>query len=227
MSANRRPSAVVFDLDGLMFTTEDMYQEVSRELLGRRGKTFENDLTDAIMGRTNHVALQIMIEWHALEDTVEQLIEEMYEMIPRLLDKHLAPMKGVGPLLNALERANVPKAIATGSGRRFAEEVLGRFQWLDRFEFLLTCDDVTRGKPDPEIYLAAAERLGRAPADILVLEDSQTGCRAAVAAGTCAVAVPAGLSLRHDFAGSHFVAESLADPRIYQLLGLPHDDNAG
>jgi beta-phosphoglucomutase-like phosphatase (HAD superfamily) len=88
----------------------------------------------------------------------------------------------------------------------------------DRFGFVLTSADVTHGKPHPEIYESAAERLGVAPAEMLVLEDSENGCRAAVAAGAVVVAVPGSHSRRHDFTGARLVAESLADPRIAALL---------
>ena len=78
-----------------------------------------------------------------------------------------------------------------------------------------------QGKPHPEIYLLAARRFGVAPGELLVLEDSQNGCRAAVAAGAVAVAVPAGHSRRHDFTGAALVADTLADPRLLALLQLP------
>ncbi|MFM8380085.1 MAG: HAD-IA family hydrolase, partial [Planctomycetia bacterium] len=74
------------------------------------------------------------------------------------------------------------------------------------------------GKPHPEIYERAAVQLGVAPSEMLVFEDSENGCRAAVAAGAVVVAVPGAHSRRHDFTGARFVAESLADPRIVELL---------
>jgi beta-phosphoglucomutase-like phosphatase (HAD superfamily) len=115
----------------------------------------------------------------------------------------------------------MPKAIATGSARRFVQNVLGRFNFAPRFDFILTSEDVVEGKPAPEIYQTAAERFGLEPRQVMVLEDSENGCRAAVAAGTFAVAVPAGHSWTHDFTGARFVAGSLADPRVYAALELP------
>jgi pseudouridine 5'-phosphatase len=102
-------------------------------------------------------------------------------------------------------------------------EVLSRFELLPRFEFVLSAEDVTEGKPHPEVYLTAARRLQRAPAEMLVLEDSQNGCNAAVAAGAYVVAVPGGHSLRHDFSGVQWIADSLADAHIYEVLGLKAD----
>jgi len=212
--------AVVFDLDGLMLNTEDLYQEVGRILLGRRGKEFTAELLDAMMGLRPHQALAIMIEWHELVDTVEQLAAESREIFVPVLDEGLAPMPGLLPLLDTLEQAGIPKAVATSSGREFVHDVLVRCNLLPRFDFILTAEDVVEGKPNPEIYLTAAERFGIQPQQMLVLEDSQNGCNAAVAAGALTVAVPGGHSLRHNFKGTHLIADSLADPRIYALLGI-------
>jgi len=212
--------AVVFDLDGLMFNTEELYQHVGAEMLGRRGKAFEPELLDAMMGRPPSVSLQLMIDWHSLSDTVEELAAETDEIFATILDERLECMPGLLALLSALEAAGIPKAIATSSGPLFVHNVLARFELAPRFEFILTCEDITEGKPHPEIYLAAASRWQLQPAEVLVLEDSQNGCRAAVAAGTFAVAVPGGHSLRHDFSGAKFIANSLADERIYRALGL-------
>jgi HAD superfamily hydrolase (TIGR01509 family) len=215
-----RPRAVVFDLDGLMFNTEDLYQFVGGELLRRRGHVFTGELLDRMMGRPGRVALSIMIEHHGLEATVEQLTAETDEIFPAILDARLAPMPGLVELLAALEAAGIPKAIATSSRRSFVDDVLGRFDFGPRFRFILSAEDVVEGKPDPEIYLTAAKRHDVLPSEMLVLEDSQNGCRAAVRAGAVAVAVPGGHSRTHDFTGAMLVAESLADRRIYGLLGI-------
>eukprot|EP00919_Chromeraceae_sp_WS-2016_P048960 GHVR01115748.1.p1 GENE.GHVR01115748.1~~GHVR01115748.1.p1 ORF type:complete len:222 (-),score=21.76 GHVR01115748.1:505-1170(-) len=212
-------NAVVFDLDGLMFNTEDLYQEVGARILGRRGKEFKQDLLDQMMGRPSPVALQLMIDWHGLSDTVADLEAETDSLFPEILDAHLAPMPGFLPLMDFLESQNVPKAVATSSRRSFVQDVLSRFALQPRFDFILTAEDVQRGKPNPEIYQTAARQLGLAPADVMVLEDSENGCRAAVAAGAFAVAVPGAHSQAHDFSGAAFIATSLADDRIYRALG--------
>ncbi|HEX4147766.1 MAG TPA: HAD family hydrolase [Pirellulales bacterium] len=212
--------AVVFDLDGLMFNTEELYQDVGGELLRRRGKVFTSQLLDAMMGRPNRIALQIMIDWHTLGDTVDVLIAETEEIFVGILDARLELMPGLADLLGALEEAAIPKAIATSSPRRFVTNVLARFELEPRFAFVLTSEDVVEGKPHPEIYQTAARRLNVAPSQMMVLEDSQNGCRAAAAAGAITVAVPGGHSRQQDFSCATLVANTLADPRIYQILGL-------
>ena len=220
MSDRNSLRAVVFDLDGLMFNTEDLYVEVGTQILKRRGKQFEGDLLDAMMGRPSPVALQIMIDWHQLDATVAQLEAETDALFPAILDARLAPMPGLLDLLDALESAGIPKAVATSSRSAFVMDVLSRFNLIPRFEFLLTAENVVNGKPDPEIYRTACRRLGLSGPQVLVLEDSENGCRAAVAAETFTVAVPAGRSKVHDFDGVQLIADSLADRRIYQALDL-------
>jgi HAD superfamily hydrolase (TIGR01509 family) len=221
MSLSYRPKAAVFDLDGLMFNTEELYQSVGTELLRRRGRDFPPELLNKMMGRPGRVSLKIMIDWHGLTDTVEQLAGETDEIFVEILNTRLALMPGLADLLASLEAAGIPKAVATSSGRRFTTNVLGRFNFEPRFEFLLTAEDVVEGKPHPEIYLTAAKRLGVEPAEMMVLEDSQNGCRAAVTSGAIAVAVPGGHSHTHDFSGAALIADTLGDPRIYDLLGIP------
>lgn len=210
---------VAFDLDGLLVNTEELYQHVGGELLARRNRTFEADLLDRMMGRPQPVSLQIMIDWHGLDDTIETLATETSEIFAGLLDTRLETMPGALSLVDVLEQRGIPRGVATSSGPDFARDVLGRVGLLEQFSFVLTAADVTHGKPHPEIYQSAARRLGINVADMLVLEDSANGCKAAVAAGATVVAVPGGHSRRHDFTGARFIAESLADPRIYELLG--------
>ncbi|MCX7429583.1 MAG: HAD family phosphatase [Planctomycetia bacterium] len=218
MTASSRIEAVAFDLDGLLVNTEELYQHVGTELLRRRGHSFEPDLLDAMMGRPQQVSLKIMIEWHGLTDTIEMLATETGEIFVSLLDTELRTMPGALELLDLLDARGIARGVATSSGPDFAHDVLGRMGIRDRFAFVLTSADVTHGKPHPEIYQTAAQRLAVDPGAMLVLEDSQAGCKAAVAAGAVAVAVPGGHSRRHDFTGAVFVAETLADPRIEALL---------
>jgi HAD superfamily hydrolase (TIGR01509 family) len=214
------PRAAVFDMDGLMFNTEDVYYQVGSELLRRRGCEFSRELSDAMMGRPPQPSFEVMIQWHSLTDTWRTLAAESEELFISLLDEYLAPMPGLFDLLDRLEAAGIPKAICTSSSRRVMTAVLSRFSMEPRFQFTLTAEDIVHGKPDPEIYLKAAQRLGIKPQEMLVLEDSQAGCRAAAAAGAFAVAVPGAHSAKHDFSVASLVIRSLGDRRLYDVLEL-------
>jgi pseudouridine-5'-monophosphatase len=216
-----RVRAVCFDLDGLIFNTEELYPRVMEELLRRRNKPFTWELIDLMMGRPGRVSLQIMIDHHQLDDGVDGLCAESDEIFNEIWERELALMPGLLELLATLEQHQIPKGIATSSRAAMVQRMLPRFELGPRFQFVLTSEDVTRGKPDPEIYLKAATRFGIRPDEMLVLEDSENGARAAVAAGAVAVAVPGSHNRsRHTFVGCELIANTLADPRIYQLLGV-------
>jgi HAD superfamily hydrolase (TIGR01509 family) len=212
--------AVTFDMDGLMFNSEDVYTLAGRELLARRGCEFTPELKDAMMGLPPQRAFEVMIDWHALTDPWHTIAAESNEIYLGLLGQHLATMPGLMELLDALERAAIPKAIATSSSRRLTDACLDPFALAPRFSFILTSEDITHGKPDPEIYLLAARRFDIPPREMLVLEDSHNGCRAAAASGAFTVAVPGDHSRQQDFSTASLIIDSLGDERLYQALGL-------
>ena len=215
--------AVVFDMDGLMFNTEDIYDQVGQIVLSRRGHDFTAELKHKMMGLRSHEALTTLIDHCGLDDSVEQIESESYELFGDLLPKQIATMPGLLELLTFLENASIPKAVATSSAPQFAEMALGCFQLQPRFEFVLTSDDVSRGKPEPDVYLLAAERFSLLPAEMLVLEDSVTGTTAAVRAGALTVAVPNRHTEGLDFSHVEFIADTLHDPLIPSLMKSGHN----
>lgn len=210
--------AVVFDLDGLMFNTEDIFNRTGTELLRRRGKAATPEVFHAMMGRRAREAFQAMIDLMDLSDSIDQLSAESGQIFDELLETHLAPMPGLFDLLDLIESQDLPKGVATSSDRDYLTRVLGRFELLPRFQHMLTAEDVQLGKPHPEIYLTAAKRLGVAPSEMLVLEDSENGTRAAAAAGAHIISVPHDHSRHHDFSVAKGIARSLADPLIADLI---------
>ena len=212
--------AVVFDLDGILANTEDLYEQAGETVLRRRGKTYDDALREQMMGRPVVDAIQIMIDCHSLRDPLEDLMCECADVLQDLIATHLAAMPGVLELLDELQAAHMPAAVATSATREYADRVLTLLNLKDRFRFILTAEDIHIGKPDPEVYQLAAANLALSPEQTMVLEDSANGCRSAVAAGAFTVAVPNRHTRNHNFAGAQFVARTLADPRIRQALLL-------
>jgi HAD superfamily hydrolase (TIGR01509 family) len=212
--------AVVFDMDGLMFNTEDVYTAAGTELLWRRGHVFTQELKHQMMGLMAQPSFEVMIRYCNLTETWKELSAESNQLFIEFLPSMITPMPGLMDLLDNLERAGIPKAIGTSSCRKLLDPCLQPFDLHKRFQFILTAEDVTHGKPDPEIYRKAAERFGVPPAEMMVLEDSQNGCLAAVSAGAFAVAVPGEHSQGQDFSKASLVAEGLTDRRIYDALGI-------
>jgi HAD superfamily hydrolase (TIGR01509 family) len=213
--------SVVFDLDGLMIDTEPVFAEVERRLLVRRGLTPDPEVLRAMMGTPARQALQLLREHYRLSETVADLDAECGRMFVELVGAEPVPLlPGVRELLGRLDRKGVPRAIATSSSARYVEQVLGPHRLLGRFAFVLTCDDVCRGKPHPEVYDKAAARFGHTAAEMVVLEDSPNGLKAAKAAGARCVVVPHALVPRDLLTGADAVVSSLASPELAELLGV-------
>lgn len=212
--------AVAFDLDGLIFNTEHVFAIAAEEMLRARGRDLSPELLQQMMGRRPPEGFVIMREMLSLDDSAETLYEEARDRFLSLLDEYLEPMPGVFEMFDLLESLGVPKAVATSSPRRFLDELLGRFDLAPRFDFTLTAEDVQQGKPHPEIYVTAASRHGVVPSEMLVFEDSETGSRAAAASGAFVVSVPHEHSRHHSFDVSHFVANTLSDPQIRDVLAV-------
>mgnify|MGYP006273698133 CR=1 FL=1 len=212
--------AVAFDLDGLIFNTEEIFSSAAKQMVvERRGLLMPPDLFKNMMGRRAPESIGVMKSMLNLSESVEALIDEAWSLFFGLLDSRLSPMPGLFELLSHLEQCEIPKAVATSSPRSYLERVMNRFELLPRFEFALTAEDVVHGKPNPEIYLKAAQKLGVEPREMLVLEDSETGSRAAAAAGAFIVSVPHEFSRDQDFSVAKRVARGLNDALIFELLG--------
>lgn len=209
---------VALDMDGLMFDTEPLYHQAADELLERRGHRYEDVVRRRMMGLPGPKAIQVMVDYYGLTDSWEEVLAESDTIFARLLGNNPLPLPGLHEWLDLLDSLQLPYGVATSSRRKFAEEILASGGVLDRMQFLWTGDDVRHGKPDPEIYLRAAQSLRIEPENLLVLEDSGNGCAAGVAAAAVTVAVPGKHSQDHDFSGAALRAVSLQDPHLWNLV---------
>ena len=212
-----RIRAVAFDLDGLMFDTEALFFHVASEMLAARGKQFTREMMAAMIGRQAAIAYPALKELAELPDSPEELLAEARSRFFALIDTAVHPTPGLFAILHAVERRKLPRAVCTSSRRAYAERLLSQHGIFAHFSVLLTAEDVARSKPDPEIYLKAADRLGVEPAHLLVLEDSPAGVAAGSAAGAFTVGIPHEHSPAHALGQARLVVDRLDNP---QLLGL-------
>lgn len=210
--------AVAFDLDGLMFNTEDIFDLAGKELMRRRGKVMTEECHHAMLGRRPEEAFNELKRLMDIDEPIESLMLETKELFEGFIDDHLAPMPGLFDLLGDIDRRNIPRAVATSSPHDYMREMLNRYDLFDGFVHHLAAEDVTKGKPEPEIYLTTAERLGVRPGEMLVLEDSEAGSRAAARAGAVVVSVPNRHTAVQDFTMATHVVSSLSVSVIRSLL---------
>ena len=206
--------AVVFDMDGLMLNTEDVFELAGRQLLERRGLEMTDMIRHSMLGRRPVDAFNALILHTGMTDRIEDLMHETKELFEEIAGNSLATMPGLHDVLELVDSRNLPLAVATSSPRAYMTPLLERFELLHRFHFTLTAEDVTHGKPHPEIYQLAASKLNVSPAQMLVLEDSETGTRAAHAAGAYIVSVPN----RHTAIGDFSMSRLRIDSLLHDLL---------
>jgi len=193
----------------------------AEQLFENRNRAMPDDLIRRMMGRRPPEGMWILKEALGSDEPVEAVQEECSERFLGLLDEHLSPMPGVFEMFAMLEERGLPKAVATSSPLRFLDNLMGRFDGLfERFEFALTAENVEHGKPNPEIYLKAASRLGVDPSEMMVFEDSEAGTNAASAAGAFVISVPHEHSQHHDFSNACRIADTLRDPLIAEVLNV-------
>lgn len=186
-----RVSAVIFDMDGLMLDTEKLACDIHRNVADRYGWTISDELCQALVGRNQKDSRGILQEALGPAFPLERIQNEFLREYERHLQENGAPLKpGLLELLDLLEAKHIPKAVATSTSRKRAHLKLGVCGLSGRFPVVICGDEVSRGKPAPDIYLAAAEQLAVPAAECLVLEDSDPGIQGAAAAGMIPVMVP-------------------------------------
>lgn len=215
-----RYRAVVFDLDGLMFDTEALFARVLADMLIARGKRPMPEILQAMIGRRAVEAAESFRRISGIDEPTESLMAEARARFNAEVDSAVHPTPGLFSLLDHLEKAALPIAVATSSRRSYAEGLLGRHGVLGRLAFLLGAEDVSNGKPDPEIYVTAAARFGVTPAAMIVLEDSAAGLSAAKGAGAFAVGVPHEHSPADGLAHADLIIDRLDSPALFDLIPL-------
>ena len=185
---------LIYDFDGLLLNTEPIYCRVNEMIAARYGKTFTRSHHRMIMGRQARDCAEILVRELALPLTAQEHLAARNELIFDLLPQ-AKPMPGAVEMTQGFWRLGVKMAIATSSAKVTFDLKTRHYQdWLTIFDAIVLGDDpaVKLSKPAPDSFLVAAARLGAAPENCLVFEDSPAGVKAAKVAGMSAIAVPAG-----------------------------------
>jgi HAD superfamily hydrolase (TIGR01509 family) len=187
---NWQIDAVLLDMDGTLLDTEPSYVAAYTAALDAFGFPDATAMCHAMIGIPG-LECEAMLRARYGENFPFADINEAFALRSDEIFQQGLPLKpGTIELLDALREAGCPFAIVTSTSRRTAEQHLTFGGIRARFDTLVTCDDVVRGKPSPDIYLLAAQRLGVRPQACVAIEDSNPGIAAAHAAGAIAIMVP-------------------------------------
>lgn len=182
---------VIFDMDGTMFDTERMWATFWVPALARLGLEYREGLAEAERGTAGETSLAIVRQFYGPDCDAKAIIDSLHQEADAAFSAAPVPKKpGLDPLLDWLEGQSIPMAVASSSRLAGIRRNLDAWGMTDRFQALLSGEQVQHSKPDPEIFLRAAQALGVDPAECLVLEDSYNGVRAGAAGGFVTVMVP-------------------------------------
>ena len=213
---------VLYDMDGLLLDTEIFYTIVNKEIAQRYGKVFDWSIKSKTIGLKSQDSARVLIDELRLPLTVADYLETRKGMLDALFPQ-AEPKAGALRLTQHLHHHKIPQAVATSSNRHHFDLKTSRHkEWFRIFEYIVIGDDpeVKEGKPSPDIFLLAADKLGAQPRRCLVFEDAPSGVKAARAAGMHVVAVPDPNMADHPFPEADEILASLEefDPAKW---GLP------
>jgi HAD superfamily hydrolase (TIGR01509 family) len=200
-------------MDGVLVDSEPIFLNAINRLLQREGQEpmSEADNEQHLIGTTVEETWRRLKDLRHLPQPIPHYIASYDDIVREVLQEPLPPQPGVVRLLETCAQRGLPTAVASSSLRDWVGMKLRALGLTDAFNVILGGDDVTRGKPQPDIYLLAAERLGLAPERCVAIEDSPIGIAAAVAARTYTVAVRTAYTRNLDVSQAHRILETLED----------------
>ena len=213
------PAAVLWDMDGTVIDTEPYWIAAEHDLVASYGGTWTDELGLHLVGNPLIVSAEFIKAHSPVALEPLQIVERLVADVAAMVRREARWRPGATELLAELGRLGVPCALVTMSWESLAAAVVSELP-EGTFSVVVTGDQVAHGKPHPEAYLRAAERLNLPPSRCLAIEDSPTGVRSAVAAGVPTVAVPHVVPVPPVEGAIHL--DSLAGVRAAELFSLTH-----
>ena len=182
--------AVIFDLDGVLADSEPWWNEIDKKLLGEYGVTYHGEYHRNVLGVSYRVAVEFYKEAFGLSAPTEELMRRRGEIAAEFFASRVGLFPSTKATLEKLRQMNLHLAVATSSVSASARPFLDRHELTAFFDVIVTGEEIERGKPQPDIYLRAAEKLGITADACLVIEDALSGIAAGKAAGMRVAAIP-------------------------------------
>jgi len=182
--------AVVFDMNGVIINDERIHQESWRQYCREHGFLLsEEEFKHRVFGRSEKEILEYLYKRNITDEELEKDSNARVERTIAIYKPQIELAEGLKKLLDELTELSIPLAIATSSRRRYFEFIMTELDLSKHFKAVVTAEEISNGKPDPEIYLKAADAIHVAPEDCVAIEDTISGIKAAQAAGMAVIAI--------------------------------------
>lgn len=178
----KNKQAVIFDLDGVVINSENIFIDVERQFFKEHGKTYTLELQKRTMGSSGMVAAQVMKKALKISWKPEKILKEIFHRAHKRTAE-IELMDGYAAFIQRVMNAQYRRGLGTGAGHDWINFIINKFDLHNHFEVLVSSHDVASPKPAPDIFLEVARRLDVAPAQCVVIEDSPNGIAAAKSAG--------------------------------------------
>ena len=215
--------AILFDMDGVLVDSEPLFLSAINRLLAQEGvepvSVQENE--EFLIGTTIGETWRQLKNRRPLLLPTEEYIRRYDEIVRQVMQEELEPQPGVRELIQACVERGLPKAVASSSLHMWVDLKLNAIGLTGAFDAVLGGDDVTRGKPEPDIYIKAAESLGVPPAECIAIEDSPIGIAAAASSGAYTIAVRTEYTRNLDVSRAHTILETLEEFDLSLLANGP------
>ena len=202
--------AVILDMDGLLLDTEPISLRVWKQATRDLGYELDEDTCDRMVGLNQSANRDMLAQRFGGGFPVDELIALAQVRYREALEEGVPHKLGLLDFIRFINERGIPRAVATSTATNLAAHKLRQAGVLHHFDIVVGGDLVSRGKPDPDLFLMAADRLHHRPEDCTVLEDSAPGIRAAVAAGMRPILIPDGREPSDEMRkAAHAIVESL------------------
>jgi beta-phosphoglucomutase len=211
--------AVIFDVDGVLTDSYDAHFQSWRRLLAELDSDFTEEQFRGSFGRTNRDIFGELYPGQMSDEELRRLGDRKEAYYREIIRETFTPLPGAVELIDALAAAGFKLAVGSSGPPENIQLTLEKLGRADRFAAMVTSRDVTRGKPDPQVFVLAAERLGLPATQCAVIEDAPQGVEAANRAGTTSIAVT-GTATRQKLAHAKLVVDSLTELSPSQVAAL-------
>ena len=204
--------AFIFDMDGVIIDSEPIHFEIDIKTMKHFGVKISNEELEKYVGMTNPEMWELIKSEYSIIESIDEIISYQLEnKIKVLQGLDIEPIEGIKELLIKLKDEDIPIAVASSSPRKFIEEVLIKFNLIDYFQYIVSGEEVVKGKPSPDIYIEAAKQLGVDTKHCVVIEDSRNGVTAAKKAGMKCIGYKNINSGNQDLSQADMIIESIKE----------------